>query len=257
MTELQVIIEAAFERRHEFTPTCSEQQVRDAVKQTLTLLSQGQLRVAEKFAGEWVVHQWVKKAILLSAPLNDTLRADDSSRRHLDNTPTTFANHSHQSAYIAPNTSIQPSFVDAGAYIDEHTQFGAWSSVGSCAQIGKNVHLASGVIIGGMLEPLQATPTIIEDSCYIGSRSVIEDGVVVEQGCVISSGVVISQSTRIFNRETNEIYHGRVPAGSVVVPGSLLAPCSKYSLDAAIIVKTVDAETKAKVGISALLRLAV
>ena len=213
---LQNIIETAFDNRANFGASDCPSDVRSAVEEVLASLDNGSLRVAEKIDGEWVVHQWVKKAVLLSFKIND-------------------------------NKPI-------GAYVDEGTMVDTWATVGSCAQIGKNVHLSGGVGIGGVLEPLQANPTIIEDNCFIGARSEIVEGVIVEEGSVISMGVYIGQSTKIYDRETGEIHYGRVPAGSVVVPGNLPSPCGKYSLYAAIIVKKVDAQTRAKTSLNDLLR---
>ena len=271
MTELQVIIGAAFERREDITPSSAEPELREAVAKTLELLDQGELRVAEKIAGEWVVHQWAKKAVLLSFRLNDNKMVEGSETRFWDKVPTKYADYTaedfkkdgarivpgavvRQGSHIAKDAVLMPSFVNIGAFVDEGTMVDTWATVGSCAQIGKNVHLSGGVGIGGVLEPLQANPTIIEDNCFIGARSEVVEGVVVEEGSVISMGVFIGQSTRIYDRETGEIHHGRVPAGSVVVSGSLPSKCGTYSLYAAIIVKKVDAKTLSKVGINELLR---
>ena len=227
--------------------------------------------MAEKIAGEWVVHQWLKKAVLLYFRINDNgiIKGDDA--QYFDKVPLKFSDFTaeqfkeagvrvvppataRKGSFIAPNTVLMPSYVNIGAFVDEGTMVDTWATVGSCAQIGKNVHLSGGVGIGGVLEPLQANPTIIEDNCFIGARSEVVEGVIVEEGSVISMGVFIGQSTRIYDRETGEIHYGRVPAGSVVVSGSLPSKCGKYSLYAAVIVKKVDAKTRAKVGINALLR---
>jgi 2,3,4,5-tetrahydropyridine-2,6-dicarboxylate N-succinyltransferase len=218
-----------------------------------------------------VVHQWLKKAVLLYFRINDNgiIKGDDA--QYYDKVPLKFSDYTaeqfkeagvrvvppataRKGAFIAPNTVLMPSYVNIGAFVDEGTMVDTWATVGSCAQIGKNVHLSGGVGIGGVLEPLQANPTIIEDNCFIGARSEVVEGVIVEEGSVISMGVFIGQSTRIYDRETGEIHYGRVPAGSVVVSGSLPSKCGKYSLYAAVIVKKVDAKTRAKVGINALLR---
>ncbi len=244
---------------------------KSAILQAIDLLDSGKVRVAEKIAGEWVVHQWLKKAVLLYFRINDNgiIKGDDA--QYYDKVPLKFSNYTaeqfkeagvrvvppataRKGSFIAPNTVLMPSYVNIGAFVDEGTMVDTWATVGSCAQIGKNVHLSGGVGIGGVLEPLQANPTIIEDNCFIGARSEVVEGVIVEEGSVISMGVFIGQSTRIYDRETGEIHYGRVPAGSVVVSGSLPSKCGKYSLYAAVIVKKVDAKTRAKVGINALLR---
>ncbi|AVP83590.1 2,3,4,5-tetrahydropyridine-2,6-dicarboxylate N-succinyltransferase [Aeromonas hydrophila] len=271
MTELQQIIEAAFERRDSITPGSVDAATKAAILQAIDLLDSGKTRVAEKIAGEWVVHQWLKKAVLLYFRINDNgiIKGDDA--QYYDKVPLKFSDYSaeqfkeagvrvvppataRKGSFIAPNTVLMPSYVNIGAFVDEGTMVDTWATVGSCAQIGKNVHLSGGVGIGGVLEPLQANPTIIEDNCFIGARSEVVEGVIVEEGSVISMGVFIGQSTRIYDRETGEIHYGRVPAGSVVVSGSLPSKCGKYSLYAAVIVKKVDAKTRAKVGINALLR---
>ncbi|MBD1389357.1 2,3,4,5-tetrahydropyridine-2,6-dicarboxylate N-succinyltransferase [Neiella sp. HB171785] len=264
MTNLQVIIEAAFERRSELSPTSVDQKIRDAIEQTLTMLTTGQLRVAEKLAGEWVVHQWLKKAILLSLQLADDSDLAQQSADVNDwppfQSPQQLAAPNQRfacrSAHIAEQVALMPCYISHGAYVDQATQIGAWAAIGSCAQIGKQVQLCDGVSIGSMLEPLSAKPTIIEDDCYIGASSVIADGVVIEQGSIIATGVTIGQSTRIYHRDSGATYHGRVPAGSVVVAGSLPYQDGKYSLNAAIIVRSVDANTRATLGVDALLRAA-
>ncbi|MBN7821423.1 2,3,4,5-tetrahydropyridine-2,6-dicarboxylate N-succinyltransferase [Bowmanella sp. Y26] len=271
MSELKSIIEQAFEQRNELNAATADASIHDAVAQAMALLNSGKARVAEKIAGEWVVHQWLKKAVLLYFRLHDNKVMDGAESRFFDKVPLKYADYSAEQfaaegvrvvppatvrtgSYIGKNVVLMPSYVNIGAYVDEGTMVDTWATVGSCAQIGKNVHLSGGVGIGGVLEPLQANPTIIEDNCFIGARSEIVEGVVVEEGAVISMGVFIGQSTRIYDRETGEIHYGRVPAGSVVVPGNLPSADGKYSLYAAIIVKKVDAKTRAKVGINALLR---
>jgi len=268
---LESIINQGFAQRADLTAENVTAELASAVEETIQLLDAGKLRVAEKIAGEWVVHQWVKKAVLLSFKLNDNQIMKDGMAQYYDKVPLKFANYSEedfaesgvrvvppaiarQGSFVAPNVVMMPSYINLGAYVDEGTMVDTWATVGSCAQIGKNVHLSGGVGIGGVLEPLQANPTIIEDNCFIGARSEIVEGVIVEEGSVISMGVYIGQSTRIYNRETGEIHYGRVPAGSVVVPGNLPSKDGSYSLYAAIIVKQVDAKTRAKVGINELLR---
>lgn len=271
MSELQHIIEDAFEKRLEITPSNVTTEVKNAVLDALDALNNGSARVAEKVAGEWVVHQWLKKAVLLSFRIWDNEVIDGGESKYFDKVPLKYNDYTQErfeqegvrivppatvrtGSYVGKNVVVMPSYVNIGAYVDEGTMVDTWATVGSCAQIGKNVHLSGGVGIGGVLEPLQAGPTIIEDNCFIGARSEIVEGVVVEEGAVISMGVYIGQSTRIYDRETGETHYGRVPAGSVVVPGNLPSKCGTYSLYAAIIVKKVDAKTRAKVGINALLR---
>lgn len=273
MSDLQQIIETAFDNRDQFTMADASPEVVAAVNQAMAMLDNGQARVAEKIAGEWVVHQWLKKAVLLFFKLNDNQLIDGQETQYWDKVPLKFANYTEEQfreegmrvvppatvrkgCYVGPNVVLMPSYVNIGAFVDEGTMVDTWATVGSCAQIGKNVHLSGGVGIGGVLEPLQANPTIIEDNCFIGARSEIVEGVIVEEGSVISMGVYIGQSTRIFDRETGTIHYGRVPAGSVVVSGNLPSKCGNYSLYAAIIVKKVDAKTREKVGINALLRAA-
>lgn len=271
---LEQIIEQAFEKRAEYSPTTMPQDVKDAVNDVLAQLDNGSLRVAEKKDGEWVVNQWAKKAVLLSFRMNDNYPMP--SCEHLqfyDKVPTKFADWTEQQfveagvrvvppavarrgSFIAKGVVLMPSYTNIGAYVDEGTMVDTWATVGSCAQIGKNVHLSGGVGIGGVLEPLQANPTIIEDNCFIGARSEIVEGVIVEEGSVISMGVYIGQSTKIYDRETGEIHYGRVPAGSVVVSGSLPAEDGSHSLYCAVIVKKVDAQTRSKTSINDLLRLA-
>ena len=271
MADLKTIIEQAFEQRDSITPSTVSAEHRAAIEAALELLDSGKARVAEKLAGEWVVHQWLKKAVLLSFRINDNAVLDGGETKFYDKVPMKYAGYDaarfaaegvrvvppaavRKGSYIARNAVLMPSYVNIGAYVGEGTMVDTWATVGSCAQIGKNVHLSGGVGIGGVLEPLQANPTIIEDNCFIGARSEVVEGVIVEEGAVLSMGVYISQSTRIYDRETGEVSYGRVPAGAVVVPGSLPSKDGSHSLYAAIIVKKVDAQTRAKVGINALLR---
>lgn len=271
MKELQIVIEHAWERRAEVSPRKPRAELKRAVAQTIEGLDRGQLRVAEKIRGEWHTHQWIKKAVLLSFRLQDNFVMQHGHARYFDKVPSKFAGYTAQAfgrggfrvvppaavrkgAYIARNVVLMPSFVNIGAYVDEGTMVDTWATVGSCAQIGKNVHFSGGVGIGGVLEPLQAGPTIIEDGCFIGARSEIVEGVVVEEGSVISMGVFIGASTRIFHRQSGEILYGRVPAGSVVVSGSLPAADGRCSLYCAVIVKQVDARTRVKTSINELLR---
>ncbi|NVJ48803.1 MAG: 2,3,4,5-tetrahydropyridine-2,6-dicarboxylate N-succinyltransferase [Gammaproteobacteria bacterium] len=273
MSQLEQLIVDAFDNREKFSPSNAPSDVRNAVNEALALIDNGSARVAEKQSSGWVVNEWLKKAVLLSFRLNDNEPMSAGFTQFYDKVPSKFNNMTaeqlqqtgvrvvppavaRRGSYIAPNVVLMPSYVNIGAYVDEGTMVDTWATVGSCAQIGKNVHLSGGVGIGGVLEPLQAAPTIIEDNCFIGARSEIVEGVIVEEGAVISMGVFIGQSTRIFNRETGEITYGRVPAGAVVVPGSLPSEDGRYSLNCAIIVKQVDAKTRAKTGINELLRLA-
>jgi 2,3,4,5-tetrahydropyridine-2,6-dicarboxylate N-succinyltransferase len=268
---LAAAVDAAFETRAELTPERARPEVRAAVERALDLLDTGQLRVAEKRDGQWRVNEWLKKAVLLSFRLYDNRVADAGYTRFFDRVPLKYAEHTdarfraegvrvvppavvRRGAYVAPNAVLMPSYVNVGAWIGEGSMVDTWATVGSCAQIGRNVHLSGGVGIGGVLEPLQAAPTIVEDDCFIGARSEIVEGVIVEQGAVISMGVFIGQSTRIYDRERDEVIHGRVPAGAVVVPGSLPATNGRYALSCAVIVKRVDARTRARTGINELLR---
>ncbi|HWU33657.1 MAG TPA: 2,3,4,5-tetrahydropyridine-2,6-dicarboxylate N-succinyltransferase [Methylovorus sp.] len=273
MSQLQAIIEDAFERRAEITPATATAEVKDAVFGVLADLDAGKLRVAERVGDtqEWTTHQWIKKAVLLSFRLEDNVLLDDGVTKYFDKVPPKFANYTEadfkaggfrvvpnaivrRGSYIAKNAVLMPSYVNIGAYVGEGTMVDTWATVGSCAQIGKNVHLSGGVGIGGVLEPVQAGPTIIGDNCFIGARSEVVEGVVVEDNCVISMGVYIGQSTKIYDRETGSITYGRVPAGSVVVSGNLPSKDGSYSLYCAVIVKKVDAKTLGKVGINELLR---
>ncbi len=272
MSDLQTVIEQAFDDREQISPNNVSTEARQAIESALALLDSGKARVAEKQNGEWVVNQWLKKAVLLGFRIQDNAPIDGGFTQYFDKVPLKFAGDSAESlkqqgvrvvppavarkgSYIAPGTVLMPSYVNIGAYVDSGTMVDTWATVGSCAQIGKNVHLSGGVGIGGVLEPLQANPTIIEDNCFIGARSEVVEGVIVEEGSVISMGVYIGQSTRIYNRETGETLYGRVPAGSVVVSGNLPSADGSYSLYAAIIVKTVDEKTRSKVGINELLRI--
>jgi len=271
MNELQQIIDAAFEVRASITPGNAEPKVRDAVNSVLAQLDAGTLRVAEKKGADWVTHQWVKKAVLLSFRLADNGVIRDGYTNYYDKVPAKFAGYGEKDfkaggfrvvpsavvragSFIGKNVVLMPSFTNIGAYVDEGTMVDTWATVGSCAQIGKNVHLSGGVGIGGVLEPVQANPTIIEDNCFIGARSEVVEGVIVEEGSVISMGVFIGASTKIFNRESGEVLYGRVPAGSVVVSGNLPSADGKCSLYCAVIVKRVDAKTRAKTSINELLR---
>jgi 2,3,4,5-tetrahydropyridine-2-carboxylate N-succinyltransferase len=271
MSDIQRIIEDAFERRDSITPSAIDPVVREAIFQTIDELDAGKIRVAEKIGNEWVVNQWIKKAVLLYFRINNNEVVQGAGTKFYDKVPLKFADYTaeqfkqeairvvpqatvRKGSYIAPNAVLMPSYVNIGAHVGEGTMVDTWATVGSCAQIGANVHLSGGVGIGGVLEPLQAGPTIIEDNCFIGARSEVVEGVIVGEGSVISMGVFIGQSTRIYDRETGEIHYGKVPAGSVVVSGSLPSKDGKYSLYAAVIVKKVDAKTRSKVGINELLR---
>ena len=271
MQQYQSIIEEAWENRTSLQPGSAPSQVVEAVTAVLAELDSGRLRVAEKIAGEWVTHQWIKKAVLLSFRLEDNAVLDGGPMRFFDKVPTKFANYTRddfarggfrvvppatarRGSFIGRNVVLMPSYVNIGAYVDEGTMVDTWATVGSCAQIGKNVHLSGGVGIGGVLEPLQANPTIIEDNCFIGARSEVVEGVIVGEGSVISMGVYIGQSTKIFDRETGEITYGRIPPGSVVVSGNLPAKDGTHSLYCAVIVKKVDAQTRSKTSINDLLR---
>ena len=268
---LQEVIDLAWESRAEISAV-NAPQVREAVESVIAELNGGRLRVAERRGvGDWVVNQWVKKAVLLSFRLTDNqvMRAGDLS--FFDKVQTKFAHVSEDAmretgirvvppavarrgSYLAKNVVLMPSYVNIGAYVDEGTMVDTWATVGSCAQIGKNVHLSGGVGIGGVLEPLQANPTIIEDNCFIGARSEVVEGVIVEENSVLGMGVYVGQSTPIYNRDTDEVTYGRIPSGSVVVSGSLPKAGGKYNLYCAVIVKRVDAQTRSKTSINELLR---
>ncbi|HUO45121.1 MAG TPA: 2,3,4,5-tetrahydropyridine-2,6-dicarboxylate N-succinyltransferase [Burkholderiales bacterium] len=271
MNELQTIIEQAWEQRAELSPGAAPARIGEAVDTALEQLDSGKLRVAEKIDGQWVVHQWLKKTVLLSFRLEENKVLPGAATQYYDKVRGKFADYSHDAfvrggfrvvppamvrrgAYIGKNAVLMPSFVNIGAYVGDGTMVDTWATVGSCAQIGRNVHLSGGVGIGGVLEPLQAGPTIIEDDCFIGARSEIVEGVVVEEGAVISMGVFIGQSTKIYDRANDTVSYGRVPAGSVVVSGSLPSSDGRCQLYCAVIVKRVDAKTRAKTGINELLR---
>ena len=271
MQQLQSTIEQAWEDRARLAPGTAPAKIGEAVEQVIEALDQGRLRVAEKLNGSWHTHQWIKKAVLLSFRLEDNQPVHAGSLQFYDKVRTKFERYDREQferggfrvvppavarrgAYIGKNVVLMPSYVNVGAYVDEGTMVDTWATVGSCAQIGKNVHLSGGVGIGGVLEPLQANPTIIEDNCFIGARSEIVEGVIVEENAVISMGVFIGASTRIYDRASGQILYGRVPAGSVVVPGTLPSEDGKYGLYCAVIVKKVDAQTRAKTAINELLR---
>ncbi|GHA74487.1 2,3,4,5-tetrahydropyridine-2,6-dicarboxylate N-succinyltransferase [Formosimonas limnophila] len=275
MSQLEQFIDAAWEQRAEFTPKNAPADVRNAVADVIAQLDNGALRVANKVegtAGEWNVNQWVKKAVLLSFRLEENaVMSAGGYTQFYDKVPSKFANYTEadfaaggfrvvpnamvrRGSYIAKNVVLMPSYVNIGAYVDEGAMIDTWATVGSCAQIGKNVHLSGGVGIGGVLEPMQANPTIIGDNCFIGARSEVVEGVIVEDNSVISMGVYIGQSTKILDRETGEITYGRIPAGSVVVSGNLPSKDGTYSLYCAVIVKKVDAQTRSKTSINELLR---
>ena len=272
---LAATIDEAFERRADLNAKNSPPALRHAIEECIELLDSGGARVAEKKNGAWTVNQWLKKAVLLYFRTHDNSIIEAGYTRFFDKVPLKYAPRSQaddgaalrdggtrvvppavarRGSYIAPNVVLMPSYVNIGAYVDSGTMVDTWATVGSCAQIGKNVHLSGGVGIGGVLEPLQAAPTIIEDNCFIGARSEVVEGVVVEEGSVISMGVFIGQSTRIYDRATGQVLQGRVPAGSVVVSGSLPSADGKYSLYCAVIVKRVDAQTRQKTSINELLR---
>ena len=278
MTDLATLaatIDEAFERRADITAKNAAPALRHAIEECIELLDSGKARVAEKRAGRWTVNEWLKKGVLLYFRTHDSTLMEAGYTRFFDKVPLKYAARSQsddgealrsggtrvvppavarRGSYVANNVVLMPSYVNIGAYVDSGTMVDTWATVGSCAQIGKNVHLSGGVGIGGVLEPLQAAPTIIEDNCFIGARSEIVEGVVVEEGSVISMGVFIGQSTKIYERETGKILQGRVPAGSVVVSGNLPSADGKYSLYCAVIVKRVDAQTRAKTSINELLR---
>ncbi len=271
MSEIKNIIEQAFENRAEITPRSVDTIVKEAVSEAIQMLDSGDARVAEPTQDGWQVNDWLKKAVLLSFRIEDNNFMKGGFTNYFDKVPPKYADMNsrefrqsgvrvvppatvRRGAYIASGVVLMPCYVNIGAYVDSGTMVDTWATVGSCAQIGKNVHLSGGVGIGGVLEPLQAAPTIIEDNCFIGARSEVVEGVIVEAGSVISMGVYIGQSTRIYDREKDEILYGRVPAGSVVVSGNLPSKDGKYSLYCAVIVKRVDEKTRSKVGINELLR---
>ncbi len=271
MQQLKNMIESAFENRATLSPQTVSPTLKEAIHATIALLDSGKARVAEKIDGQWITHQWLKKAVLLYFKTHDNQVLDGGCTQFYDKVPLKYQGVSEESlkaggvrivpaaiarqgAFIGSNTILMPSYVNIGAYIDSGTMVDTWATVGSCAQIGKNVHLSGGVGIGGVLEPLQANPTIIEDDCFIGARSEIVEGVIVEHGSVISMGVYIGQSTRIYHRDNGTISYGRIPAGSVVVSGNLPSQDGKYSLYCAVIVKQVDEKTRGKVSLNELLR---
>jgi len=269
---IAAVIERAYERREQLRPGIAPADVRAAVDQAITLLDTGQARVAEKnAAGEWTVNQWLKKAVLLSFRLRDNSVSGAGHARCYDKVPGKYAGFDaaqfaaagarvvppatvRRGAHIAGGVVLMPCFVNIGAFVDRGTMVDTWATVGSCAQIGKNVHLSGGVGIGGVLEPLQSAPTIIEDNCFIGARSEVVEGVIVGEGAVISMGVFLGQSTRILDRASGNVTYGKIPPGAVVVSGSLPAADASHSLYCAVIVKQVDAKTRAKVAINELLR---
>ena len=270
--QLQTIIDSAWENRAQLSPSIAPKEVTEAVDHVISELNSGRLRVATREGvGQWTTHQWIKKAVLLSFRLKDNEVIKAGELGFYDKVQTKFSHLSaaqmkesgvrvvppavaRRGSYIAKGAILMPSYVNIGAYVDEGTMVDTWATVGSCAQVGKNVHLSGGVGLGGVLEPLQANPTIIEDNCFIGARSEIVEGVIVEENSVISMGVYIGQSTKIYDRATGEVHYGRVPAGSVVVSGNLPSADGKYSLYCAVIVKRVDAQTRAKTSLNDLLR---
>lgn len=271
MESIETIVQQGYERRAELTPSNAPRELREAIAECIELLDRGELRVAEKHEGQWRVNEWLKKAVLLYFRLEDNRLFEGGYAKFYDKVSTKFQDYDQSrfaatqtrvvppatarfGSYIAPNVVLMPSYVNIGAYVDAGTMVDTWATVGSCAQIGKNVHLSGGVGIGGVLEPVQASPTIIEDNCFIGARSEIVEGVIVGEGSVVSMGVYIGQSTRIYDRETARISYGHIPPYSVVVSGSLPSADGRYSLYCAVIVKKVDAKTRAKVAINELLR---
>ena len=270
--QLQTIINDAFEQRGTIRPNNVDPQIKEAVETSIELLDRGEARVAEKIDGEWRVNQWLKKAVLLSFAIRDNELMRGGETNYFDKVSSKFADYDEtrfrqegfrvvppaavrKGSYIAPGVVLMPSYVNIGAHVDSGTMVDTWATVGSCAQIGKNVHLSGGVGIGGGLEPIQAGPVIIEDNCFIGARSEVVEGVIVEEGSVISMGVYLGQSTKILDRATGEISYGRIPAGSVVVSGSIPSEDKSHSLYCAVIVKKVDAKTRAKTGLNELLRV--
>jgi len=270
--ELQTILDAAWEDRANISSTSASIEVRDAVEHVISQLNNGSLRVATRQSvGQWATHQWIKKAVLLSFRLKDNSVIKAGELGFYDKVQTKFSHMdeagmkaagvrvvppavARRGSYIGKGAILMPSYVNIGAFVDEGTMVDTWATVGSCAQIGKNVHLSGGVGIGGVLEPMQAGPTIIEDNCFIGARSEVVEGVIVEENSVISMGVYIGQSTKIYDRATGEVSYGRIPSGSVVVSGNLPSADGKYSLYCAVIVKRVDAQTRAKTSLNELLR---
>lgn len=272
MNNLNSLIDAAYEQRSQFTPQNAPADIKHAVLEVINMLDLGKCRVAEKINGEWIVNQWVKKAVLLYFAMMDSCVIDAGFDQFYDKVPLKHSEFSlgqfksqaarivphacvRKGAFIAPKVVVMPAFINIGAYVDSGTMIDTWATVGSCAQIGQNVHLSGGAGIGGVLEPVQAQPVIIEDNVFVGARSEIVEGVIVERNAVISMGVFIGASTRIYNRETGEISYGRIPAGAVVVPGNLPSSDGKYSLYCAVIVKQVDEKTRMKTSVNELLRL--
>jgi 2,3,4,5-tetrahydropyridine-2,6-dicarboxylate N-succinyltransferase len=264
-------IDDAWENRAALNPSSAPKALKEAVESVISALDAGRLRVSEKIRNQWVTHQWIKKAVLLSFRIEDNRLLEGGATRYYDKVPAKFATYdgaefasggfrvvppamARRGAFIARNVVLMPCYVNIGAYVDEGAMVDTWATVGSCAQIGKNVHLSGGVGIGGVLEPLQANPVIIEDNCFIGARSEVVEGVIVEENSVISMGVFLGQSTRILDRATGHVTYGRIPAGSVVVPGTLPSADGKYGLYCAVIVKSVDAKTRAKTSLNDLLR---
>jgi 2,3,4,5-tetrahydropyridine-2-carboxylate N-succinyltransferase len=271
MSQLGDIIARGWDQRASLGPGRADPELADAIEQCIAGLDNGTLRVAEKQGDRWVVNQWLKQAVLLSFRVNDNRVIEGGYTRFFDKVAPKYASYDaeqfrrsgtrvvpdavvRRGAYVAPDVVLMPSFVNIGAYVDKGSMIDTWATVGSCAQIGKNVHISGGTGIGGVLEPLQAAPTIIEDDCFLGARSEVVEGVVVERGCVLGMGVYIGQSTRIYDRSTGEVVYGRVPAGSVVVSGNLPSKDGKYGLYCAVIVKKVDEKTRAKTSLNDLLR---
>lgn len=272
MSKLESIVNSAFDHRAELNPDSCSDEIRQAVDRSIAALDAGELRVAEKIKGEWRVNEWAKKAVLLSFRVYENRVVQDGNATYYDKVKRKFFGHDEQQfidsgyrvvppatvrygSYIGRNVVLMPSYVNIGAFVDDGTMVDTWATVGSCAQIGRNVHLSGGVGIGGVLEPLQASPTVIEDNCFIGARSEIVEGVIIGEGSVISMGVYIGQSTKIYNRQTGEVTYGYVPPGSVVVSGNLPSANGRYSLYCAVIVKQVDAKTRSKTGLNELLRV--
>lgn len=271
MESAQQIIDKAWEERASLGPGTASAELKRAVEHAIAGLDSGRLRVAEKRDGAWLTHQWLKKAVLLSFRLEDNQVIEGGGTRYFDKVPAKYCAYdaaafaasgtrvvppamARRGAFVARNVVLMPSYVNIGAYVDEGTMVDTWATVGSCAQIGRNVHLSGGVGIGGVLEPIQANPVVIEDNCFIGARSEVVEGVIVEENSVLSMGVYIGQSTKIFDRESGEVLYGRVPAGSVVVPGTMPSGDRSCALYCAVIVKRVDAKTRAKTSLNDLLR---
>jgi len=271
MSNLADIIATGWERRAEIGPGRVDAKLKDAIERVIADLDAGAIRVAEKRDGTWTVNQWAKQAVLLSFRINENRVIEGGYTRYFDKVPPKYADYDaerfkqsgtrvvpdavvRRGAFVAPDVVLMPSFVNIGAYVDKGSMIDTWATVGSCAQVGKNVHLSGGVGLGGVLEPIQAGPTIIEDDCFIGARSEVVEGVVVERGSVLGMGVYIGQSTKIYDRETGQVHHGRVAAGSVVVAGNLPSKDGKYSLYCAVIVKKVDERTRSKTSLNELLR---